>query len=90
MDTKSGSSFAPFLEAMNSRKAARAEGAREAHRSLVDILAQTGPLPIEKLHHQSQMPFVAFADALKDLTKAELIRIDTASGEEIVSLADKS
>ncbi len=90
MDTKSGSSLAPFLEALNSRKAARAKDARETHRSLMDILVKVGPLPIEKLQHQSQMQFVAFADALKDLEKAALIRIDATSGEEIVSLAEKS
>jgi len=89
MDTKSGSSFGPFLETLKSRQAARTEVAREARRTLLTTLAKTGPSPIEKLRHHSQMRFETFADILKDLKGAELIRIDAESGEEIVSLTDK-
>ena len=89
MDTKSGSSFGPFLETLKSRQAARTEVAREARRTFLTILAKTGPASIEKLQHQSQMRFEAFADTLKDLKKADLIRIDAESGEEIVSLTEK-
>lgn len=53
---------------------------------LLMLLAESHPKPVQELFSASRMGFADFADALKTLTKLEMITMSGPAGQELVDL----